>query len=769
MTVKVFGANVDGAKQNIEDLIAGATPATAFIRKPWVGGEQLGGTSDPRADFLATSFDGQDLDGAFAGNNHYRMSGSQGLNGYSLGVMANHLGDNTGADALRGENALQINALGSDTNTIWSFNLYKRFIASDATPGPGLTELPTGPQTDNYAVQFGQLANGPNPLGENISEKASWVGMNWNADDFIAAAKAFRQGDTAPLFRLLDSQSYEFVGRDAFTYKPWYADVGQVVRVNDVFHGYAMDDSIAGNVGDDKLWGRGGDDWIAGNADNDQLYGEAGNDTLIGGDGIDFIDGGANDDWIKEYSNDGVDTIHGGTGTDLLDFRGSTRVAEYIDIRSDVRSENKYGTNTFFSSIENFVGSYRSDVILLSEKDNIDNKVWGYYGEDRLSTGSGNDYIDGGFDNDIIYAGAGADKAYGSFGDDFAFGGAGNDLVSGNDGIDRLYGGADEDRVYGGNDRDFLYGEEGYDQLFGGTGDDYLVGGTENDELDGGIGADALYGGDGLKDIARYFNSVEAVQVRLDLGRGYGGEAQGDAYSGIEGVYGSNAGDIIVGNAVDNYLAGFGGSDWLQGLGGEDTLRGDDGVDYLDGGAGADFLNGGAQFDYAVYLTAKAGVTVNLANAALNKGDAAGDRFLSIEGIGGSNFNDVLTGDAGGNIIGGGLGRDLLTGGAGADAFVFNTALNATTNVDAIADFKASDDVFWLQGAGLFSGMAPGALAASGFQAASAATSSLTRIIYEAGTGKIFYDQDGAGGAAQILFATIKPNAALSAADFLVV
>ena len=69
------------------------------------------------------------------------------------------------------------------------------------------------------------------------------------------------------------------------------------------------------------------------------------------------------------------------------------------------------------------------------------------------------------------------------------------------------------------------------------------------------------------------------------------------------------------------------------------------GHDHLIGGAGTDIRNGGIAFDYVRYDTALTGVVVDLTNPATNTDDAAGDSYLSAEGLVGSVFNDTLSGD----------------------------------------------------------------------------------------------------------------------------
>ena len=93
-------------------------------------------------------------------------------------------------------------------------------------------------------------------------------------------------------------------------------------------------------------------------------------------------------------------------------------------------------------------------------------------------------------------------------------------------------------------------------------------------------------------------------------------------------------------------------------------------------------------------------------------------------------------------------------------------ALSAATNVDDILDFSVVDDTIQLDRDIFTSITVDGTLAAGAFHAGTAAADADDRIVYNAATGEIFYDADGVGGAAQILFATVNAGTALTNADF---
>ncbi len=109
------------------------------------------------------------------------------------------------------------------------------------------------------------------------------------------------------------------------------------------------------------------------------------------------------------------------------------------------------------------------------------------------------------------------------------------------------------------------------------------------------------------------------------------------------------------------------GSDTIYGSTGNDGIIGFAGDDVLIGGAGADVLNGDDGNDTASYSTAGAGLFAGIEDFNANTGDAAGDTYISIENLEGSQFNDVLYGTGIANRLSGGAGNDILVGKAGAD------------------------------------------------------------------------------------------------------
>lgn len=402
------------------------------------------------------------------------------------------------------------------------------------------------------------------------------------------------------------------------------------------------------------------------------------------------------------------------------------------------------------------------------------------------------------FDIDApVNGGTGADTMVGTTGDDTLNGLAGNDLLQGDRGNDVLSGG---------DGHDTLAGAEGLDTLSGGLGNDVLRGGlgNETDRIDGGGGMDTA----DYSDLTLGFH-MSGLTVDLAAGTTSGSFYVGqDLLISIENANGTGGGDTLTGSAVANLLRGLAGNDKLSGGAGADTLDAGSGTDTLIGGAGDDLFltDGGDTITEATASgtdTVRSSVTHSLANNVENliltgtgnlngTGNGLANRITGNAGansLNGGTGDDTLIGAAGADILTGGTGKDSLsggdgidklsggagsdklTGGAGGDAFIFNTTLSSTGNVDTITDF-ARVDVIHLE-KDIFTAIG-GSLTTSEFKLIASGTSFATvdasdHIIYQRSTGKIFYDRDGSGSAGRVLFAQLDANTALALDDFLMV
>jgi Ca2+-binding RTX toxin-like protein len=155
--------------------------------------------------------------------------------------------------------------------------------------------------------------------------------------------------------------------------------------------------------------------------------------------------------------------------------------------------------------------------------------------------------------------------------------------------------------------------------------------------------------------------------------------------------------------------------------------------------------------------------------------------IVNVENLYGSAYNDILKGSSvnnalygnnGNDTIYGADGNDLLNGGQGLDTFVFDTALNASTNKDTILDFTAVDDTIQLENAIFTTLTATGTLNAANFVANTTGTAvdSNDYILYNTTTGALYYDADGSGSGAAVQFAVLGTSShpTLSNADFVV-
>jgi Ca2+-binding RTX toxin-like protein len=431
---------------------------------------------------------------------------------------------------------------------------------------------------------------------------------------------------------------------------------------SDTLVGAAGNDQLAGGAGDDRAYGGDGADTLMGADDCDIMDGQRGDDLLLGGAGNDVMSGGSGDD-----------TLQGSSGNDVL-----------------------YG----FDGRDSLLGGDGADTLMGGDGRDI---MDGQRGDDLLLGGAGNDVMSGGSGDDTLQGGSGNDVLYGADGRDSLLGGDGADTLSGGAGADTLDGGGGRDTAHYGSARagvavsladglgtgedavgdrlygmeglhgsafdDALGGDEGANHLHGGGGNDTLIGLGSSDTLEGGAGNDLLLG-DGARDTDPWWGEPGASHNTL---------------------LGEDGDDRLYGGSGNGSLDGGAGSDTLQGGVGDDTLAGDAGDDLLLLSAGSDVVDGGAGLDtldcrnsYAwdkpsdEFEMFRYPVEVNLAAGTVRLRFDPGSgttHVANVEVVIGSQWDDVLVGDAGDNVLDGfgGIRGNTLTGGAGADRFVLGS------------------------------------------------------------------------------------------------
>jgi Ca2+-binding RTX toxin-like protein len=430
--------------------------------------------------------------------------------------------------------------------------------------------------------------------------------------------------------------------------------------------GSAVADKFWGTDGANEFHGRDGDDLLDGRGGDDKLYGENGNDTLIGGAGNDLLDGGAGDDTL--IGGTGADILIGGDGVDTADYSGSSAAVQ-VNLAVGTGHGGDAEGDTL-ASVENVTGSDFNDTLTGDAGNNVLN---GGKGDDTLIGGAGADTLDGGAGNDTADYSSSATGIVVNLALGTGQGGdaQGDKLIA----IENVIGTAFDDT---------LTGNAGSNTLHGGAGNDHFVASGGGDHYDGGAGSDWI----------DYRPSGTGVSVNLATGVGHLGFAEGDTYTSIENIHGSNFDDTLIGDDNANVMYGGGGSDHIYGGGGNDMIYSGGGYDHIDGGAGIDTVSYSDSWSYVV---------VNLQTGVGQYGAASRDTIVNVENVVGSNYNDTLTGDAGANKLDGGAGNDtlnggagndtliggagndILTGGAGADVFQFSAGFGN----DAITDFWA--------------------------------------------------------------------------------
>jgi len=198
----------------------------------------------------------------------------------------------------------------------------------------------------------------------------------------------------------------------------------------------------------------------------------------------------------------------------------------------------------------------------------------------------------------------------------------------------------------------------------------------------------------------------------------------------------------------------------IVGSSGSDTFYGTSGKDWIDAGAGADRIYGSAGDDGYVFdnagdrvlnEAAGGGTDTIWASVSVNLNDNAYVENLRLSGTAingiGNGLANMITGSASANLMAGGAGNDSLYGKGGADTFHFNEM--GAANKDSIWDFDADDKISL---GSVFTGLDKdnnGVVDDDAFlvlvKNGPKVSGDHAVLTYNAATGVLSYDHDGAG------------------------
>ena len=349
------------------------------------------------------------------------------------------------------------------------------------TPGESIRdELDAG---DVGEITFRYRAQDDSGAGNN-NDTSEYADVTITINGLDPAPRVF--GRAATLF--VDPNTNEIVGR-GFSAGTDYDAFGRRLLSN-TDGSLNPNDIIAGTDGNDNIWaGTQGSDLVRA-GDGDDTVGIQ-NGTVTTGAGVDFVystaeggnldvnlGNGFNQLWSLADTSTTVANNGGGNyGYSDGDDRLTTGSGD--DFVYDIEGAPSGGVKTLRLGAGNNTvslgGLESSTIVTLNGMDEIDLEG----GRHNISTGGG---------DDVIFIASGTD-------DDVVDAGTGNDYVQIAGGNDVVTAGAGSDTVFAGGGRDTIFGEDGNDFLYGEASDDILVGGDGDDTLYGGVGFNTVTGG----------------------------------------------------------------------------------------------------------------------------------------------------------------------------------------------------------------------------------------------------------------------------------
>ena len=440
----------------------------------------------------------------------------------------------------------------------------------------------------------------------------------------------------------------------------------------------------------DTLFGTNDADTLEGLEGNDQLDGRGGDDVLLGGVGNDTLFGGAGDDIYRFSAGDGFDTIFDIGGFEVLEL-GPGIAPQDVGLR---RSGDSVFLSVFGGTGQVVLANWANAGTSTFRVEEIrfdDGTVWDeafIFKASRPSDGA--DFVRAVGDGESIDALQGNDVVLGSAGDNELLGRDGDDTLSGEGGADTLDGGPGRDLLQGGPGDDRFAFEPGY-------GIDWItdVGGADEVVLGTGMAASGVVF---TRDLSNLFLTAGADRLTLvdwfshpDSSIESFRFADGTVLNEVEvrslirpalptslndTIFGSDAGETILGSL---------GEDALYGEGGDDTLNGEAGSDYMLGGSGDDTYHVDVRLDR---VTEDAGEGTDSVIATTSYTLPANVESLTLAGAAaidgtGNMLVNTIDGNAAANVLDGGAGDDSLLGGAGNDTYLIRRAEGS----DEIIDF----------------------------------------------------------------------------------
>jgi Ca2+-binding RTX toxin-like protein len=550
---------------------------------------------------------------------------------------------------------------------------------------------------------------------------------------------------------------------------------------------------IYAGSGADNLAGGNGDDQFIFNegrfAFGDKVVGNGGNDT--------FVLRGNHQIAFQGTETTGIERLRLISGSDICFGAPAQSFSYTLQLADGNVGEGATLTvdGSALGGVETVTvdGSLESNAALVLLGGGAADELRGGTGNDRLNGGSGVDELAGGAGNDTYVVDSAQDAITEASG-------AGSDTVEST--ITYTLGDELENLTLIGSNAANGTGNGGANILKGNAAANLLDGKSGTDTMIGG-GGDDIYviddAGDVVVEAARAGSDTARTSVNYVLAGGVRVETLTTASSAGTApinLTGNEFANKLIGNAGANTLNGKGGADTLTGGGGNDTYVVDTAADKIvetatSSGSAADVARASASYVLGTGVRVENLQTTNAAGTgAIN---LTGNEFRQVitgndgaNALSGKGGNDTIRSGAGSDKIFGGSGNDLLFGGAGRDRFHFDTAPNASANLDRIGDFNAAEDsillkksIFAIGTIGTPSAATPSTIKADAFKridgydaaapfAGPVDPDGSDRIIYDQAAGKIYYDADGSGSSKAILFATVDPGTALSAADFLI-